>query len=90
MSHAGKPAAGKVPTLGGVFSGLAVINSAVSTGKANSARVMLLNVLSNQADLRCRLALVPIPNDILAVEGLADLLDVVLQAAVRKRRQHRH
>ena len=88
VPHASKPATGKVPTVGGVFSGLAVINSTVPAGKANRARVVLFNVLSNQADLRCRLALVPIPNDILAVEGLADLLDVVLQAAVGER-QHR-
>jgi hypothetical protein len=86
LAHAGQPTTGKVPTVGGVFSGLAVINSAVPAGKANRIRVVLFNVLSNQADLCCRLALVPIPNDILTVEGLTDLLNVVLQAAVRKRR----
>ena len=50
---------------------------------------MLLDILRDQTNPRAGFALVLIPHDVLAIERLTDLLNVVLQAAVREERLRR-
>ena len=77
-----KAAVGHVATVGSVFGRLVVVDGLVASSKAHSVRVMLLNLLGDQADLGARVALVVIAVDRLAIEGLTDRLDVFLQAFI--------
>ena len=76
-------------TFGSVVSGLVVIDGTIPTSQAHGFGVMLFNILRDQTNPRAGLALVLVPHDVLAIEGLTDLLDIILQAAVRKERLRR-
>ena len=75
---------GEVSAIGGIVSGLVVAHSLVAASQTNSLRMMLLDFLSDQADLGLRLTLEVVAVDRLAVEGLTNRLDVFLKALVRE------
>ena len=77
-------AKGKVAALGCCMSGLGVVHRLERADIADRARVMMLNFLRNQTDFGHWTALEVVAVDILAVESLADCLDVFLGAAVRQ------
>ena len=66
----------------GVVRRVAVVNSQVAVFFADGLRVILRNFLRNEANLRAGVALVIVAVNILTVVGLADLLDVLLEALV--------
>ena len=77
-----KAAVGHVATVCGVFGRLVVVDGLVAASKAHSVRVMLLDLLGDQADLGARVALVVVAVDRLAIEGLTNRLDVLLQTLI--------
>ena len=71
-----------------VLRGPVVIDSLVAARKANGIRMMLLDILRNEADLlRTLVALVAEFDDLLTVVGPADVFDVFLKPLVRKERR---
>src|ERR1043166_8952121 len=62
--------------------GLVVVHRTIAASKPHGVRMPALNLLGAQAHARGRIALVAEGDDILAVEGLADRTDILLQALV--------
>ena len=77
-----KAAVGHVATVGSIFGRLVVIDGLVAGSKAHSIRVVLLDLLGDQADLGARITLVVVAVDCLAIKRLANSLDVFLQTFV--------
>ena len=68
----------------GVVRRVAVVHRQVAILLADGLRMILRDFLRDEADLRAGVALVVVAVNVLAVVGLADLLDVLLQALVRE------
>ena len=79
---------GKVPTARGPRRRLAVVNSLHASSKANGMRLVVFNLLGDQANLGARVALVVEAMDDLAIKELANLLDVFLHALVGENCSH--
>ena len=77
---------GEVPTMRCILSSTVVIHSLVAASKTDSLRMLALNVLRNQTNLSAALPLVVVAVDRLPIEGLANLMDILLEALVRKER----
>ena len=77
---------GEVTTMRGIFGSTPIVNSLVVTGNTNGFRVLALNVLRNQTNLRLGMTLVVVAINGLTIKSLANLVDVFLQALVRKKR----
>ena len=73
---------GKMATLGSRRGCLGIVNSLHAVDIANSMRLVAFNLLSDQANLGARVALVVEAMDDLSVKKLADWLDVFLHALV--------
>src|SRR5690348_6233006 len=65
-----------------LLGGLSVIDDLEPASESNGFRVLLLHVLSNETDVRARVSVHLVRVDRLAIVGLTDFLDIVLQALV--------
>ena len=68
-----------------ILRGLLVVNSLVASHEANSFGMLLFNILRHKADLGALLAFILITIDWLPIIGLANLLDIGLQALIREK-----
>ena len=83
-THAGNTASSEVAAVSGIISRLVIADSLVAARQTNSFWMLLFNFLRNQANFGLRVALEVVAVDVLAIEGLTNKLDVLLQALVRK------